>query len=189
MNIHFEELKVNDDILERLVRWYNDKEISPFIHPNFQEQEPAPFTRDDALAACAYYPDKFSYLIYDDATVIGDISITRNFFMLHNNLPHSAWISICIGEKEYWGKGIATLAMAFLENECRKTGFSRIELGVFEHNVRAYRRYLSLGYREIARYPHLTYSDGKWFADIRMEKNLVQPITGVQGKKEGQDVE
>jgi len=189
MNIHFEPLKVDEELIGCLVRWYNDEEIAPFIHPNFQPQPRSNFTREDALAACVEYPDKFNYLIYDDQTLIGELSITRNFFMFHHNLPDSAWISICIGEKEYWGKGIATSAMTFLENECRRMGCTRIELGVFENNVRAYRRYLSLGYREIARYPEFTYSDGKWVADIRMEKYLVPLETTEQETKEDSHVE
>ena len=176
MNIHFEQLKVTEDVTESLVRWYNDEEIAPFIHPNFQTHEPPPFTKDDALIACSPYLDKFNFLVFDGAKVIGELSITRHFFMLHENTPHSAWISICIGEKEYWGKGIATMAMEFLEAECRKMGFSRIELGVFEHNIRAYLRYQKLGYREIARYPKFTYSNGDWYADIRMEKMLSSDV-------------
>jgi RimJ/RimL family protein N-acetyltransferase len=187
MNIHFEALIIDEDILDRLVRWYNDEEIAPFIHPNFTTQEPPRFTRENALAACAAYPDKFNYGIFDGKTAIGELSITRNFFLLHNNLPQSAWVSICIGEKEYWGKGVATSAMAFLETTCRAMGFHRIELGVFENNIRAYRRYLSLGYREIARYPNFTYSDGKWVADIRMEKNLLPEAE--KGKKEDRNDE
>jgi RimJ/RimL family protein N-acetyltransferase len=189
MNIHFEVLSVNEDLIARMIRWYNDAEIAPFIHCNFQAQEPPLFTRTEALAACAYHPDKFNYLIFDGFTAIGEISITRNFFMLHHNVPGSAWVSICIGEKEYWGKGIAQLAMTFLEEECRNIGFQRIELGVFENNVRAYRRYLSLGYREIARYPEFTFSNGSWVADIRMEKYLLPTIAGAQGVKEDRDVE
>ncbi|MGB7594318.1 MAG: GNAT family protein [Erysipelotrichaceae bacterium] len=184
MNIHFEPLIVDEEIIECLVRWYNDEEIAPFIHPNFQSQPPSAFTREDALAACAEYPDKYNYLIFDDLTPIGELSITRNFFMLHANLPDSAWISICIGEKAYWGKGIARMAMTFLENECRKMGCTRIELGVFENNIRAYHRYLSLGYREIARYPDFTYSKGRWVADIRMEKNLLPFETGQEAKED-----
>lgn len=172
MNIHFESLKITDEIVASMVRWYNDIEIAPCIHPNFQAQPQPPYTKDEVLVACSYHPDKFNYLIFDDMKVIGEISITRNFFMLHYNVDHSAWISICIGEKEYWGKGIARKAMEFLEDECRKLGFQRIELGVFEHNIRAYNSYRKLGYREIARYPKFTYSKGEWFADIRMEKTL-----------------
>jgi len=189
MNIHFEALKVDEEIIGCLVRWYNDAQIAPFIHPNFLSQPRPLFTREEAISACAEYPDKFNYLIFDDRTPIGVISITRNFFLLHNNLPDSAWISICIGEKAYWGKGIATSAMAFLENECRKLGCTRIELGVFENNIRAYRRYLSLGYREIARYPDFTYSEGRWVADIRMEKDLLPHETDGKETKEDMHVE
>jgi RimJ/RimL family protein N-acetyltransferase len=172
MNIHFAKLEINDELIKSMVKWYNDEEIAPFIHPNFQAKEQPLYTQEDVRSACAYYPDKFNYLVFDDTKVIGELSITRNFFMLHNNMPDSAWISICIGEKEYWGTGIATMAMEYLEEVCREMGFQRIELGVFEHNIRAYLRYQKLGYREIARYPKFTYSHGEWYADIRMEKKL-----------------
>ncbi len=178
MNIHFEKLWVYDALIESMIKWYNDDEIAPFIHPNMHATDQPTYSKNEVLISCAYHPDKFNYLILDGLKAIGEVSITRNFFMLHNNVPNSAWVSICIGEKEYWGKGIATMAMDFLEDECRKMGFSRIELGVFENNIRAITRYRKLGYREIARYPKFTYSKGEWYADIRMEKTLQQRKNG-----------
>ena len=172
MNIHFEKLWVYDALIESMIRWYNDDEIAPFIHPNFQAAKHQTYSKNEVLISCSHHPDKFSYLILDGVKAIGEVSITRNFFMLHINTPNSAWISICIGEKNYWGKGIAVMAMEFLEEECREKGFVRIELGVFENNMRAITLYRKLGYREIARYPKFTYSKGEWVADIRMEKIL-----------------
>jgi RimJ/RimL family protein N-acetyltransferase len=172
IDIHFENKGIDERSIDAIVKWYNDEEIAPFIHPNFQAAKQPPYTKDDVRHSWKETPDKFNYLIFDTAQVIGELSIQRNFFMLHDNVPNTAWISICIGEKEYWGQGVAQTAMRYLETECVRLGFERIELGVFEHNARAYRLYQKMGYREIARYPDFTYSQGKWHADIRMEKAL-----------------
>ncbi len=172
MKLHIEPITASDKLAAQLVKWYNDKEIVQFVHPNFVEKKPEPFTLNDAYHSMCEYPDQSKYIIYDGSLPIGDLSIQKNFQLLYDKSAGSAWISISIGEKEYWGKGIAKFAMEFLENECKNKGFKRIELGVFEHNERAHRFYTKLGYHEIIRYPNFTYSNGTWHADIRMEKIL-----------------
>jgi len=172
MNIHFETMVVSEVLAAQMVKWYSDKEIAHYVHPNFVEKELKQFTVNDAYNVMNDHPDQSKYVIYDDLLPIGDLSITKNFHLLYDNSAGTAWVSISIGERDYWGKGIAKIAMEFLENECRNKGFKRIELGVFDHNVRAQHFYLKMGYHEIARYPHFTYSNGNWHADIRMEKIL-----------------
>jgi len=172
MKIRFETMAISEVLAVQMVKWYSDKEIAQFVHPNFVEKELEQFTLNDAYHAMSDYPDQSKYVIYDGEIPIGDLSITKNFHLLYDNSARTAWVSILIGERDYWGKGIAKTAMEFLENECRNMGFKRIELGVFEHNLRAQHVYLKMGYHEIARYPHFTYSNEAWYADIRMEKIL-----------------
>ena len=82
----------------------------------------------------------------------------------------TAWISITIGEEIARGKGIGYQALQYLEQEIRKQGLKRIELGVFEFNTAAIKLYQRAGYREIGRIPDFTYWQGKMWQDIRMEK-------------------
>lgn len=172
MNIRFEPLVMTPDLAIQMAAWYNDPDIVCFIHPNFTESLPHHTTPQDVMDQHVPNPDLFLYLILDDQFAIGEFSITRHFHWLLGPKEGTAWISIDIGEKSYWGKGIAKLAMAYLEEECRRLGFKRIELGVFENNLKAQALYQKMGYVPFARTEHMTYSQGAWRDDIRMEKFL-----------------
>ena len=58
------------------------------------------------------------------------------------------------------------------EEEIRKAGCKRIELGVFEFNEPAKKLYQKMGYAEIGRIPNFTFWQGKMWTDIRMEKYI-----------------
>lgn len=172
MEIIFKKFTINDEIIKCLVKWYNDIEIYPYLHPNFEESEHMELSEGDIKKTLIDMEGKTRYIICDGAKPIGELAIIENFPYLYQASPKSAWISICIGDKTYWGMGVAKMAMKFLENECRAMEYSRIELGVFEHNAKARNLYLKLGYKEINIYPHFTYHDGEWYSDIRMEKYI-----------------
>jgi len=171
MNILFQPLTMTEPLAQIMATWYNDPEIAPFIHPTFTQSEPQKFTAQLLMDQDA--PSSIQRIvILDDLKPIGELSITRDFHWLMGSHESTAWISICIGEKSYWGIGIAKLAMAYLEEECRRLGFKRIELGVFENNLKAQALYQKMGYVPFARTEHMTYSQGAWRDDIRMEKFL-----------------
>jgi RimJ/RimL family protein N-acetyltransferase len=172
MNIHFEPLVPDLRIAQQMVIWYNDPEIASFIHPNSKEEALHQFTVEEIFRDQKPIPTINKYLMMDDSKPIGELSITSDFPWLIKRTPESAWISIVIGERDYWGKGVTQIAMAFIEKTCQEAGFERIELGVFDHNHRAFRFYQKTGYHEFYRKEHFTYSDGIWHGDIRMEKYL-----------------
>ncbi len=170
MNIHFKPLVIHESLAQQMASWYNDPEIAPFVHPTFTESEPHHFSTQDVLDQHHPDPKIKKYLIMDDDYPIGEFSITEDFHWLLGPKDKTTWISICIGEKSYWGKGISKITMAYIEAECKALGYKRIELGVFENNQKAHQLYLKMGYVEFARTEHMTYSQGAWRADIRMEK-------------------
>jgi ribosomal protein S18 acetylase RimI-like enzyme len=85
-------------------------------------------------------------------------------------VPGTAWIGITIGDPEGRGKGIGYKAIQYLEEEIKKQGLNRVELGVFEFNTQAQKLYRKLGYEEIGRIENFTYWQEKMWKDIRMEK-------------------
>lgn len=172
MNIQFKLTQNNPDLALRMIDWYNNPEIAHFIHVNRKEEDPQLYTLEDIYKEMHPHASVVRYTIFDGDLPIGELSITRDFFLLMKKDENSAWISILIGDQSYWGKGISKVAMKFLEDTCRDMGFTRIELGVFENNIKAFNLYKSLGYKEFTRIDHFTYSQGKWCADIRLEKYL-----------------
>jgi GNAT superfamily N-acetyltransferase len=60
------------------------------------------------------------------------------------------WLYDIAIEEQKRGHGLGRKAMALLEAEARRRGFTRIELNVFGGNKTARSLYRSLGYRELA---------------------------------------
>lgn len=172
MNIHFEPLSMTEALSHQIAGWYNDPEIAPFIRPTYTETEPTRYTADEVLMQTNPKSKMQAYVIMDEDKIIGEVSITKDFHWLLGSKENCAWVSICIGERAYWGKGIAKLAMTYLETECRRQGYTRIELGVFENNLKAKALYEKMGYVHFATTKHMTYSQGAWRDDLRMEKHL-----------------
>ena len=113
-----------------------------------------------------------TYLIYLNDKLVGEMNFTVDPSYLYKKEPGTAWIGITIGEPEGRGKGIGYKAIQFLEEEIKKHGLHRIELGVFEFNTQAQNLYRKLGYEEIGRIENFTYWQDKMWKDIRMEKYL-----------------
>ncbi|GKX29966.1 hypothetical protein SH1V18_24460 [Vallitalea longa] len=173
MNIIIEEIDITQyEPFEYIAKWSNDPDIKYFIGANFTEGEMPDCDPKKLYKSANESDNKHIYLIKDGDRPIGDLSIMIDPPHIKRKEKNTGWISICIGEKEYRGKGIAQTAMIYLENECRKLGLKRIELGVFEYNKRARAFYEKIGYKEFTRIKEFVYYQGKWRADIRMEKYL-----------------
>lgn len=165
-------IELEPDLVKKITAWYNDPLIACFIHPNFEEKPMTAMDENDTLKALSPKDHTYRYIVYDDATAIGEVSLTRDFHWLVKSEPKTAWISILIGDQSYWRQGAASQAMSLLEDIIRQQGYQRIELGVFANNVKAQGLYQKLGYTPCAVIPHFTFIDGIWVDDIRMDKFL-----------------
>lgn len=176
MNIHYKKFNINDqDQLEALFKWDNDENMYHLITPvKGPEQKFTPINMEQVKEKYRIRQDdgKYLFLVYDQDRPIGQFSIHIDPEHLYKKIKNTSWLGIGIGEKTYWGTGVGEKAMAFFEQESVNLGLSRIELGVFEYNVRAVHFYKKLGYQEIARLEKFTYWQGKYWSDIRMEKYL-----------------
>jgi RimJ/RimL family protein N-acetyltransferase len=159
-------------LIEVFNRWDNDPELIPLTRPNQNKaalERRDTMTLDDLKQRLDHH---HTYLIYLDDLLIGEMNYMVDPNHLYKKEEGTAWIGITIGEPEGRGKGIGYHAIQFLEEEIKKDGLNRVELGVFEFNTQARNLYEKLGYREIGRIENFTYwADKMWF-DIRMEKYL-----------------
>ncbi|MFP7296675.1 GNAT family N-acetyltransferase [Neobacillus niacini] len=162
----------DDTLVEVFNRWDNDEVLIPLTRPNKNQAEldlRTAMTQDDLKQRLNHH---HIYLIYLDDQLIGEMNYTVDPAYLFKKEEGTAWIGITIGETDGRGKGIGFHAIQFLEEEIKKQGLNRIELGVFEFNTQAQKLYRKLGYKEIGRIENFTYwADKMWF-DIRMEKYL-----------------
>ncbi|RWZ60571.1 GNAT family N-acetyltransferase [Halobacillus fulvus] len=157
-------------IVDTFQRWENDDRLIPLVRPNRNASDLAERYMVTVGGVRKRLQDHVMYLIYVDRQLVGEMNYMINPQHLYKSEEETAWIGITIGEEAGRGKGIGRKALTFLEQEIKQAGLRRIELGVFEFNVNAYRLYQKLGYREIARLHNFTFYDGKQWADIRMEK-------------------
>lgn len=165
-----EEYKLED--FELMAKWENHEEVKPFISVNSKEEELPDISGEFLMDKSKANKNKSIYFVIEDSKPIGVVTIIDKFPLLTYKDDKTAWISICIGENQNRGKGIGKDAMRLLENQCKELGYETIELGVFSMNHRAIGLYKSLGYEEICINPNITYFNGKWYDDIRMQKNI-----------------
>ncbi|WP_162268604.1 GNAT family N-acetyltransferase [Trichococcus ilyis] len=171
MDLKLENLPVNDDLIGMILSWENDPAIAPFITPHYEESE-LPLVTEADVRESLDNPEMRLYFICVDDKPIGIASIIRNFTALLKDDGHTAWLGIYIGDPDWRSKGIGAKVLDLYEEECRKLGYQRIELGVFSHNCGAIKLYEKSGFRRIGIIPHFTYAQGQWRDDVRMEKNL-----------------
>lgn len=173
MNHRFTRLtQPTPEIATAFTKWDNDPVLAYLARPN---QNQADLERHhevdlDDLSQRLEYQEVF--LIYQNDQLVGEMSYQIDPAHLYKKEPGTAWIGITIGEESARGKGLGVLAMQYLEEEIRKAGYKRIELGVFEFNLPAQKLYQKMGYTEIGRIPDFTFWKDKMWNDIRMEKYL-----------------
>lgn len=160
------------EIVEVFNQWENNPDLIPLTRPNQDKaalERRDTMTVDDLKQRLEYHR---TYLIYLDDQLIGEMNYMVDPEHLYKKESGTAWIGITIGEPVGRGKGIGYQAIQFLEEEIKKDGLNRVELGVFEFNTQARNLYEKLDYKEIGRIENFTYwADKMWF-DIRMEKYL-----------------
>lgn len=88
-------------------------------------------------------------------------------------LSHSATFFLYI-EPGYWGKGIGTKTIQFLEEEVRKKGYRRMECMVADTNPRAIRLYVQLGFELEGKKREAFFIDGRYVDLLMLGKVLYQ---------------
>lgn len=174
MNIHFTKLSdaSSSEIPAAFTKWENDPALVHLNRPNHSQADIERQSEVDWDELGQRLEYQTIYLIHLDDQLVGTMEFRRDPPHLYKKEPGTAWIGITIGEESARGKGIGPLAMQYLEDEIRKAGYKRIELGVFEFNTRAQKLYQKMGYIEIGRIPDFTFWQDKMWMDIRMEKYL-----------------
>ena len=165
--LKFIEVEKKED-LELIWKW-NQSEDAYLSTPSFILEKKR--TVDDMWDAYKS-TEKNLYLVEYNGQIVGEVSYDFNFPLLLKKDKKTAWIGIVLGEISARGKGIGRLSMEFLEEKVKSLGAERIELGCFEFNEKAYKLYAKIGYKEIGRMENITFYDGKWWNDIRMEKRF-----------------
>ena len=145
MKISFKKIGVpTDKLIASLNKWENDPKLVPLIHP------------------CRNQDDIESYVLITKEEIKKRLTKYQMYEIYLGD--------ILIGEKIARGRGVGSISLKYLEEEIKKQGLKRIELGVFEFNKNAHKLYQKLGYQEIGKNKQFTFYQDKMWDDIRMEK-------------------
>jgi RimJ/RimL family protein N-acetyltransferase len=171
--IRFEALgEITQEVIDAFSKWEDDPALVYLNRPNKDQtdlERKSVLTHDELAKRKEH---ETIYLIVDGEKLIGAMDYKIDPHYLYKQEKGTAWVGITIGEETARGKGIGLMAMQFLEDEIRKAGYKRIELGVFEFNEIAHKLYKKAGYLDIGRIPDFTFWQGKMWGDIRMEKRF-----------------
>ena len=121
-------LKIND-VSASYVEWLNDYEVTKFTSQKYFKH-----TLDSTKSFVSQKYDSEGELlfgIYFDGTHIGNIKLGPIRFA-----HMSAEISYLIGEKEFWGKGIASKCVkAIVKFAVTELGLMKVNAGYYENNI------------------------------------------------------
>lgn len=172
MNTYFIKLtEPTQTLVDALNRWENDPTLIRMTRPN-QNKSDLERERITLDSLTQRLESQHIYLIYLNEQLVGEMNYMVDPSHLYKKEQGTAWIGITIGESEGRGKGIGYSAIQYLEEQIKKQGLKRVELGVFEFNIKALKLYQKLNYKEIGRIEDFTYWQSKLWSDIRMEKYL-----------------
>ena len=133
------------DATERYAGWLNDPEVNTYLTT---KSATVPELRQFIITKNAQ-PDTllFGIFLRENSVHIGTTKLEPI-----DRVNKKATIGILIGDKRYWGKGIASEAMSLLIDFCfSELRLDEVNLGVLAQNEAALRVYTKLGFREIRR--------------------------------------
>lgn len=140
MNVHIRPLEERDAYVS--VNWRNDPEVFKYTGNTYNQI----ITLESELQwirKVINNADEKRFAILVDEKYIGNIYLTN----INNG---RARYHIFIGNKDFWGKGVAKKAsLQIIKFGFEKLGLNEIELKVKPSNERALRLYYSLGFEEI----------------------------------------
>jgi ribosomal-protein-alanine N-acetyltransferase len=159
------------DIEGGYVNWLNDPEVC-----KYNSHHVYPYTREQAAAYIVGLEGNKNNLVLaivqkDSGKHIGNISL-QNI----DHLSRNAEYAIILGEKEYWGKGIALEAsLMILKHGFQALDLHRIYCGTSEKNTAMKNLALAMGMQEEGRRKEAIYKDGEFFDVIEygiLKKNF-----------------
>lgn len=141
------------------VKWRNDPEVFKYTGNTYNHE----ITIESELAwirKVIANPNDYRCAIIANGVYVGNIYLTD----INDGVAH---YHIFIGDKSYWGKGVAKLAsLQIIEYGFRTLKLNKIFLRVKKMNLSACYLYKALGFKEIQ-------TDGEWITMSKTESSSV----------------
>ena len=163
-NVSLVPIEIED--INLINKWKNDEDIFKYLGGGYK---PTSISQQkkwiDALTENT--AENQRYLI------LNENSIKVGFIGLYVISPihRTCSLGIYIGEKQFWGKGIASNAYLAIEEYAKKyLNIRKIHLEVVEENVNAVKMYQKLGFEICGKYEKERYIDGEYKNLLIMDK-------------------
>jgi len=156
---------VQREYLPQYVEWLNDWEVSQYLMPGTA----VPFSVEDENEWFDHQRKEdgsfvFAILALPDNKLIGNCGLNRV-----DMKNRSGVFGIFIGDKNYWNKGFGTDATrSLLRFAFEELGLNRVELEVYDFNLRAMRAYEKAGFRRDGVRRQGLYRNGQFHDEIIM---------------------
>jgi RimJ/RimL family protein N-acetyltransferase len=157
---------IERDDLSKFTAWLNDPEVRAGLLFHL----PLSNTREEKWYEWVLkqppeeHPMVIEVKIEGSWHMVGDIG-----FSSIDQRCRSAEVGILIGEKGYWNQGLGTRAMRLMLNHGFQTlNLNRVELEVYENNLRAIRSYEKVGFVHEGRKRQRMYKDGVYLDVLMM---------------------
>lgn len=160
-------------------RWLNDSEYSrlSFTRPSRPFSEKSLKEWYEKQDEDGFEPQRYFFSIH----TLEEDKLIGYFSLYWVDLIHSeAWVSIGIGERDFWGKGYGTDMMKLcLQYAFNELNVYRVSLGLHAYNQRALRTYEKVGFRLEGRtrkdmFREGKHTDGLWMGILREEWDQMQ---------------
>lgn len=139
--LYFRNLTISD-VTKNYIEWLNDPLINQYLEIRFSQQNYA--TCQNFVQNINNDPNSHLLGIFDKSSQqhIGNIKLGPI-----NPNHMSAQLSLFIGERKFWGKGLATEAIATITDwGFGQLNLERIEAGCYDANLASLKAFLNAGY-------------------------------------------
>jgi RimJ/RimL family protein N-acetyltransferase len=127
------------------LRWLSDPEVGRYMGADFSDLSLA--GEDKRLRDIIANTDAYDWMIEWEGRVIGNLSLNSIAEQSGKYGCRAASMAILIGDKSYWGKGIARSAnMLVIDWAFRDAGFDEIHARIREENAASAKSFVSLGF-------------------------------------------
>ena len=163
-NIFLRLLAIEDD-LDNYFKWMNDPEVV-----RFTESKGRSYTKDDIKEYIRVVNNGnnrlFGIFLNESKQHVGNIKL--------GNIDYTnkrAYIGIIIGEKNLWGRGLATEAIPIaVDFAFTVLKLKKLYGGMYAVNVGSFKSFLKAGFTECGRQKEHHCADGQFIDNIMIEK-------------------
>lgn len=161
LNLEVSFREIEDRDVEKKVKWYNDKEISRYLH--YEDKFTIEGTREWLKKISSDSTRYENVIEVKDGDSIMNIGIIGLFNIDYKNKKAGYYITI--GEKTYQGKGLAKkVTMIFLNHCFEKFDLEKIYLFTDTDNIVAKNLYENVGFKQEGKLRNELYHNGKFIS-------------------------